>query len=193
MKKVTGYSTAGIGRAAPARYPGVRWGRRFRMTLAFRIVAVTLRFAPACSADDAGGSAGGASSGTAVENYFAHGFDRVSKAQVEQPNWGTPLAIGTPRLEQFWPSWSRNQYMLSLLQGLAVPSGSEMYTTHQTLVTPALALGKGWGDFDFQGTTGIAPPVDLDGHWSGGENEKAAAALLDALAAGGSADAYRIA
>ena len=49
-------------------------------------------------------------------------------------------------------------YILSLFLGLAVPSGSEAFTTHQTIVTPALAFGKGWGDFDIQGTAGIGLP-----------------------------------
>lgn len=35
-----------------------------------------------------------------VIDYFAHWFDRVDKAQAEQPHWMTPLVTVTPRLEQ---------------------------------------------------------------------------------------------
>lgn len=49
-------------------------------------------------------------------------------------------------------------YILSLFLGTTVPDGSAAFTTHQTVFTPAVALGKGWGDFDFQSTFSIAVP-----------------------------------
>jgi len=40
--------------------------------------------------------------------------------------------------------------------GLATPTGKEDLTTHHFVVTPTLALGKGWGDFDVQSTFGVS-------------------------------------
>ena len=53
-------------------------------------------------------------------------------------------------------------YIVSLFLGAALPTGSQDITTHQTVFTPALAFGKGWGDFDLQGTCGIGIPTGDD-------------------------------
>jgi Putative MetA-pathway of phenol degradation len=49
-------------------------------------------------------------------------------------------------------------YILSAFLGLTVPTGSADFTTHHYVVTPAIALGKGWGNFDCQGTLGVSVP-----------------------------------
>ncbi len=49
-------------------------------------------------------------------------------------------------------------YIVTAFLGLAVPSGKEQLTTHHYIVTPTLALGKGWGDFDIQSTFGVSIP-----------------------------------
>lgn len=51
-------------------------------------------------------------------------------------------------------------YILTAFLGLSVPTGSADFTTHHYAVTPAIAFGKGWGDFDFQTTFGVSVPDD---------------------------------
>lgn len=75
------------------------------------VLALTLAAAamPAF-ADDSAPAAQTPACSCSVGNYFETWFDRVSKAQSEQPHWVTPLATVTPRLEeevrydQFWES-----------------------------------------------------------------------------------------
>jgi hypothetical protein len=49
-------------------------------------------------------------------------------------------------------------YVLTLFAGLTVPNGSENYSLLHYSFAPALAYGKGWGDFDIQGTIGTSIP-----------------------------------
>ncbi len=49
-------------------------------------------------------------------------------------------------------------YILTAFLGLAVPTGSEVFTTHHYVITPTIAAGKGWGDFDVQSTLGMSFP-----------------------------------
>ena len=54
-------------------------------------------------------------------------------------------------------------YIATAFLGVSLPTGSEVFTAHETIVTPTLALGKGWGSrssgFDIQSTLGIAIPT----------------------------------
>ncbi len=54
-------------------------------------------------------------------------------------------------------------YIATGFLGVSLPTGSDVFTNHQTIVTPTLALGKGWGSrssgFDIQSTLGIAIPT----------------------------------
>jgi hypothetical protein len=57
-------------------------------------------------------------------------------------------------------------YILTGFLGVSLPTGSEAFTNHQTLLNPTLAGGYGWGTreqgFDLQSTLGIAiPTADL--------------------------------
>jgi len=49
-------------------------------------------------------------------------------------------------------------YIVTGFLGLQVPTGSKDNTTDHYTVTPTLAAGKGWGDFDVQSTVGIGFP-----------------------------------
>ncbi|HZP87962.1 MAG TPA: hypothetical protein VFB54_14190 [Burkholderiales bacterium] len=53
-------------------------------------------------------------------------------------------------------------YIVSGFLGLSVPTGSDPFTTGHTIVTPTLAVGKGWGTresgFDVQSTLSISYP-----------------------------------
>jgi hypothetical protein len=54
-------------------------------------------------------------------------------------------------------------YIVTGFLGVSVPTGGHVFTNHQTIVTPTLAAGKGWGTrgwgFDIQSTVGIAIPT----------------------------------
>jgi hypothetical protein len=49
-------------------------------------------------------------------------------------------------------------YIVTAFLGVTAPSGSSAFTNHTWIVTPTIAVGKGWGDFDIQATTGVALP-----------------------------------
>jgi len=54
-------------------------------------------------------------------------------------------------------------YIVTGFLGVSVPSGSDVFTNHDTIVTPTIAAGKGWGTraagFDVQSTLGVAIPT----------------------------------
>ncbi len=54
----------------------------------------------------------------------------------------------------------QGNYILTAFLGLSVPTGSETFTADHYVVTPTIAFGKGWGDFDFQTTFGASVPDD---------------------------------
>jgi hypothetical protein len=51
-----------------------------------------------------------------------------------------------------------NYIVSAFLQGTA-PTGATVFTNRQYVVTPTLAAGKGWGDFDVQATVGATLPT----------------------------------
>ena len=55
-----------------------------------------------------------------------------------------------------------NAIVTAFLQ-LTAPTGSAAFTNDAWVVTPTIAGGKGWGDFDIQATSGVVMPV---GHFS---------------------------
>ncbi len=50
-------------------------------------------------------------------------------------------------------------YIVTAFLGGSIPTGSYSNGAENAVVTPTIALGKGWGAFDVQGTLGIALPV----------------------------------
>jgi hypothetical protein len=50
-------------------------------------------------------------------------------------------------------------YIVSAFIGGSVPTGSHSNGAPGAIATPTLALGKGWGNFDFQTTVGVAIPT----------------------------------
>jgi hypothetical protein len=60
------------------------------------------------------------------------------------------LASGPPR---------RGNYLLTLLLGATVPTGSPTVGARTTVLSPGLAFGKGWGKFDVQSTLGVNLPT----------------------------------
>ena len=59
-------------------------------------------------------------------------------------------------------------YILTAFMGLSVPWGGENYTEDHYIFTPTIAFGKGWGDFDFQSTLGVAVPDNGDSKYGSG-------------------------
>jgi hypothetical protein len=49
-------------------------------------------------------------------------------------------------------------YILTAFMGFSVPTGSNTNGAGHAIFTPTLAFGKGFGDFDFQSTVGVALP-----------------------------------
>lgn len=49
-------------------------------------------------------------------------------------------------------------YIVSAFLGVTAASGNAAFTNKTWIVTPTIAGGKGWGDFDIQATSGIALP-----------------------------------
>jgi hypothetical protein len=54
-------------------------------------------------------------------------------------------------------------YIVTGFLGVSLPTGSEAFTNHKTIITPTLAGGYGWGTreqgFDIQSTLGVAIPA----------------------------------
>src|SRR5579859_4944744 len=70
--------------------------------------ATVLSYALPCNAQNGPIALTAASPISAIQEYFADWFPRVTRIQSEQPHWVTPLVTVTPRLEeefrydQFW-------------------------------------------------------------------------------------------
>jgi hypothetical protein len=50
-------------------------------------------------------------------------------------------------------------YIVTAFLGVTAPSGNENFTNGAWIITPTIAGGKGWGDFDVQATSGIGIPT----------------------------------
>lgn len=50
-------------------------------------------------------------------------------------------------------------YIVTAFLGGSIPTGSHSNGVENAVVTPTIALGKGWGAFDVQATLGVAVPV----------------------------------
>jgi hypothetical protein len=54
---------------------------------------------------------------------------------------------------------SEGNYIVTALFGVQAPAGSEAFTNHAWVFTPGIGFGKGWGDFDVQGSIAAALPA----------------------------------
>ena len=50
-------------------------------------------------------------------------------------------------------------YIVTAFLAAQAPVGSRNFTNHAYIITPTIAGGKGWGDFDIQATVGVAVPL----------------------------------
>jgi hypothetical protein len=53
----------------------------------------------------------------------------------------------------------KGNYIVTTFLGVQAPMLGSPFTNKSWLITPTLAGGKGWGDFDIQATTGVAIPT----------------------------------
>jgi hypothetical protein len=51
-------------------------------------------------------------------------------------------------------------YIVTVFLAGQAPTGAEPFTNHSYVITPTLAAGKGWGNFDIQATVGVPVPVE---------------------------------
>jgi hypothetical protein len=167
------------------------------------------------------------SSSDAAQNFWQRWRTIAKAAKASQPDWMTPIATVTPRLEQEfrsdqffeqmsngahldvygggkgfefiptmtnevlinlpayeershvkqasgwgdWPALTIKQrlisasrengdYIVTAFMGVQAPTGDVPFTQDAWVVTPTLAAGKGWGDFDIQATVGVPIPLE---------------------------------
>ncbi len=50
-------------------------------------------------------------------------------------------------------------YVVTAMLAASVPTGTYTNGAKDALITPTLAIGKGWGNFDVQGTAGVTVPT----------------------------------
>ena len=50
-------------------------------------------------------------------------------------------------------------YIVTAFLGLTQPLYNKIFSANAYVVTPTIAFGKGWGDFDFQATVGVPVPL----------------------------------
>lgn len=72
--------------------------------------------------------------------------------------WGDwPLITIKQRLDS--ANEQDGNYIVTAFLGVQEPLGTAAFTNHAWLITPTLAMGKGWGDWDVQATIGAALPT----------------------------------
>lgn len=88
----------------------MNWSSRYRNSASLLIFGTILILGLGLSPAPCLAQTGGSSFGSAIVDYFANWFPRVTQIQSEQPHWITPLVTVTPRLEeelrydQYWES-----------------------------------------------------------------------------------------
>ncbi|HML27250.1 MAG TPA: hypothetical protein PKE16_00125 [Hyphomicrobium sp.] len=173
------------------------------------------------------GASASEDTGNAIQDFFARWQEISHAAKASQPDWMTPLATVTPRLEQEfrsdqffeqmgngghlnvydggkgfefiptmtnevlinlppyeertrikqasgWGDWpavtikqrlisankENGDYIVTAFFGVQAPTGDVPFTNDAWVITPTLAAGKGWGDFDIQATVGVPIPLE---------------------------------
>ena len=109
--------------------------------------------------------------GVATNNFGAGKGVELIPFQNTEVIIGVPgfLTRNTPRGTDGFADWpflvkyrilSSNEengnYILTAFMGFSVPTGSNVNGNGHALFTPTIAFGKGFGDFDFQSTVGVA-------------------------------------
>ena len=89
----------------------------------------------------------------AVPAYIVHNNPAVANG------WGDSQLLVKYRL--LAATAQHGDYILSAFLGSTFPSGTKGNGQPRSILTPTLAYGKGWGDFDVQGTISAAEPVAM--------------------------------
>jgi len=79
----------------------------------------------------------------AAKGNATHGFD----------NWGDVSFLAKYRLLS--SSEEHDNYILTAFLGVTAPTGPKRLSPGHTIITPTIAGGKGYGDFDVQSTVGV--------------------------------------
>ncbi|MGH7906574.1 MAG: hypothetical protein ACREP6_08080 [Candidatus Binataceae bacterium] len=112
--------------------------------------------------------------GRSITNYGgSKGLELIPFEHIETI-LGVPGYIshgGKPRGANGWADWTfllkyrllaaneeSGNYILTLFMGISAPTGDDPNSTRHAVYSPQLAFGKGWGNFDFQSTVGVALP-----------------------------------
>ena len=83
-------------------------------------------------------------------------LDRSIKAPAQ--GWGDdPFLVVKQRL--LTANEQEGNYIVTAFLGLQAPSGNAAFTANAWVITPTIAAGKGWGDFDIQSTLSAAIPA----------------------------------
>ena len=112
--------------------------------------------------------------GAATDVYGAgRGFDIIPADRIQLVLGAPPYivhhgsrlrdGIGDEPLLVKYRITSRNEqrgnYILTAFLGVTLPSGNGTNGASHAILTPAIAAGKGWGNFDVQTTLGVALPA----------------------------------
>jgi hypothetical protein len=89
-----------------------------------------------------------------VPNYETH-------TNSSQNGWGDFSMVGKYRI--LAANEKNGNYVLTAFLGLSLPTGAPPNGGQAAVITPTIAGGKGWGDFDIQSTLGFGVPVDRPG------------------------------
>ena len=86
-----------------------------------------------------------------IPGYVVHNNPAV------EDGWGDAQVLVKYRLAA--STEEHGNYILTAFLSESFPTGTNHNGQLNSVVTPTLAYGKGWGDFDMQGTIGAAEPV----------------------------------
>ena len=73
--------------------------------------------------------------------------------------WGDRPAL-TVKQRLISANEENGNYIVTTFLGVQAPTGQVPFTNDAWVVTPTLAAGKGWGDFDIQATVGVPIPLE---------------------------------
>lgn len=91
-----------------------------------------------------------------VPPYEERGFESAKTPAVN--GWGD-WPFMTVKYRLLSANEQNGNYIVTAYLGASAPTGADAFTSHQYVVTPTLGFGKGWGDFDIQGTIAEAIPM----------------------------------
>jgi hypothetical protein len=90
----------------------------------------------------------------------------ILNAPTYVDRWGSSRAVGFNdwpfiliKQRLFSANEDNGNYIVSAFLGVQAPIGDRHFTNNAWIVTPTLAGGMGWGDFDIQASEGVAIPL----------------------------------